>query len=161
MLLKVGDEAPDFVLPSVTGEQKDTIRLSDYRGKKNVVIAFYAADWTPVCTAQIPAYNADFDKFAAHDAQVIGISADSIFSHIAWQKRDVGMLKYPLASDFYPHGEVAKKYGVLREGDPLPGISQRAVFVVDKKGKIAMAHLYELGQQPDNEDVFDVLKKLG
>jgi peroxiredoxin (alkyl hydroperoxide reductase subunit C) len=158
--LKVGDEAPDFNIPSVTGEEKGSVRLSDYRGKKNVVIAFYAADWTPVCTAQIPAYNADIDKFTEYDTQIIGISADSIFSHIAWQKRDVGTLKYPLASDFYPHGEVAKKYGVLREGDPLPGISQRAVFVVDKRGHIAMARIYELGQQPDNEDVFEVLRKL-
>jgi len=80
---------------------------------------------------------------------------------MAWQKRDIGMLQYPLASDFYPHGEVATKYGVLRKRDPIPGISDRAVFVVDKQGKIAMAKLYELGQQPDNEDVFEVLKTLG
>ena len=108
----------------------------------------------------MPAYNADLDKFAGFDAQVVGISMDSIFSHIAWQKRDIGMLNYPLASDFYPHGVVAKKFGVLREGDPLPGISERAVFVIDKQGKIAMAKKYELGQQPDNEDAFEVLRKL-
>jgi alkyl hydroperoxide reductase subunit AhpC len=108
----------------------------------------------------MPAYNADLDKFAGYDAQVVGISCDSIPSHIAWQKRDIGLLNYPLASDFYPHGDVAQKYGVLREGDPIPGISQRAVFVVDKKGKIAMAKQYELGQQPDNEDAFEVLRKL-
>jgi peroxiredoxin len=108
----------------------------------------------------MPAYNADLDKFAGYDAQVVGISSDSIPSHIAWQKRDIGLLNYPLASDFYPHGDVAQKYGVLREGDPIPGISQRAVFVVDKKGKIAMAKQYELGQQPDNEDAFEVLRKL-
>jgi len=108
----------------------------------------------------MPAYNADLDKFAGYDAQVVGISADSIFSHIAWQKRDIGLLNYPLASDFYPHGEVMKKYGVMREGDPIPGISDRAVFVVDKEGKIAMAKLYELGEQPENEDVFEVLRTL-
>ncbi len=109
----------------------------------------------------MPAYNADLDKFAGYDAQVVGISVDSIPSHIAWQKRDIGVLNYPLASDFYPHGEVAKKFGVLREGDPIPGINERAVFVIDKQGKIAMAKVYELGQQPDNEDAFEVLRKLG
>ncbi len=108
----------------------------------------------------MPAYNADLDKFAGYDAQVVGISVDSIFSHIAWQKRDIGMLNYPLASDFYPHAEVIKKYDVLRTGEPIPGISERAVFVVDKQGKLAMAKLYELGQQPDNEEVFEVLKTL-
>jgi len=108
----------------------------------------------------MPAYNADLDRFAGFDAQVVGISSDSIFCHIAWQKRDIGMLNYPLASDFYPHGAVAAKYGVLREGNPIPGITERAVFVVDKQGKIAMARLYELGQQPDNADAFEVLEKL-
>ena len=108
----------------------------------------------------MPAYNADLDKFAGLDAQVVGISVDSIFSHIAWQKRDIGLLKYPLASDFYPHGEVIKKYGVLREGDPIPGISERAVFVIDKQGKIAMSKVYELGDQPDMNDVWEVLEKL-
>jgi len=108
----------------------------------------------------MPAYSADLDKFAGLNAQVVGISVDSLFSHIAWQKRDIGMMNYPLASDFYPHGEVIKKYGVLREGDPIPGISERAVFVVDKQGKIAMAKLYELGRQPDNNDIFEVLEKL-
>ncbi len=108
----------------------------------------------------MPAYNADLDKFAGFDAQVVGISVDSIFSHIAWQKRDIGLLKYPLASDFYPHAEVIKKYGVLRTGDPIPGISERAVFVVDKQGKIAMSKVYELGDQPDINDVWEVLEKL-
>lgn len=108
----------------------------------------------------MPAYNADLDRFAGLNAQVVGISSDSIFSHIAWQKRDIGILAYPLASDFFPHGEVAIKYGVLREGPPLPGITERAVFIVDEQGKIAMAKMYEIGQQPDNQDAFDVLKEL-
>jgi alkyl hydroperoxide reductase subunit AhpC len=108
----------------------------------------------------MPAYNADLEKFAGFDAQVLGVSVDSIPSHIAWQQKAVGKLNYPLASDFYPHGAVAKKFGVLREGDPIPGINERAVFIVDKKGKIAFAKVYDLGQQPDNEDCFDVLRKL-
>ncbi len=108
----------------------------------------------------MPAYNADLEKFAGFDAQVLGVSVDSIPSHIAWQQKAVGKLNYPLASDFYPHGSVAKKFGVLREGDPIPGINERAVFIVDKKGKIAFAKVYDLGQQPDNEDCFEVLRKL-
>lgn len=108
----------------------------------------------------MPAYNADLEKFAGYDAQVLGVSVDSIPSHIAWQQKAVGKLNYPLASDFYPHGAVAKKFGVLREGDPIPGINERAVFIVDKKGKIAFAKVYDLGQQPDNEDCFEVLRKL-
>jgi len=108
----------------------------------------------------MPAYNADLERFAGFDAQVLGMSVDSIPSHIAWQQKSVGTLNYPLASDFYPHGEVAKKYGVLREGDPIPGINERAVFIVDKQGKIAFAKVYDLGQQPDNEDLFEVLRKL-
>jgi peroxiredoxin len=108
----------------------------------------------------MPAYNADLDKFAGYDAQVLGMSVDSIPSHIAWQKRDIGMLNYPLCSDFYPHGATATKFGVLRESDPIPGINERSVFVIDKQGKVAFAKVYPLDQQPDNEEVFDVLRKL-
>ena len=74
----------------------------------------------------MPAYNSALEKFAGFDAQVVGISGDSIFSHIAWQEKAIGILRYPLASDFHPHGNVAKTYGVFREGPPLPGISERA-----------------------------------
>ena len=108
----------------------------------------------------MPAYDRDLDKFAGFNAQVVGVSVDSVFSHIAWQQHDIGPLRYPLCSDFYPHGAVAKKYGVFREGDPIPGINERAVFIVDKAGKIAFSKLYELGEQPPNQDCFEVLRKL-
>ncbi len=108
----------------------------------------------------MPAYDRDLAKFAGFNAQVVGVSVDSVFSHIAWQKHDIGTLHYPLCSDFYPHGAVAKKFGVFRDGDPIPGINERAVFIVDKKGKIAFSKLYELGQQPPNEDCFAALRKL-
>src|SRR5205823_10408495 len=107
------------------------------------------------------AYSRELDKFAAHDAQVLGISVDSTWSHIAWQEKEIGKLNYPLASDFYPHGEVAQKYGVFRAGDPIPGINERAVFIVDKEGKIAFAKVYALDKAPDNEECFDVMRKLG
>lgn len=108
----------------------------------------------------MPAYNADYDKFAGLDAQVVGISCDSTYCHIGWQEKEIGLLKYPLASDFFPHGAVAQKYGILRSGPPLAGISERAIFVVDKAGKIAFVKLYELGEQPPNEEVLAALGKL-
>ena len=108
----------------------------------------------------MPAYNADLEKFAGYDAQVVGISVDSVFSHLEWQKRDIGLLRYPLCSDFWPHGEVARQFGVFREGPPLPGINERAVFLLDKQGKIAFSRVYELGQSPPNSEVLEALRKL-
>ena len=108
----------------------------------------------------MPAYNADLEKFAGYDAQVVGISVDSVFSHLEWQKRDIGLLRYPLCSDFWPHGEVARQFGVFREGPPLPGINERAVFLLDKQGKIAFRKVYELGQSPPNSEVLEALRKL-
>ena len=158
--LKIGDEVPDFELPAVVGNIKQRFKLSDYRGKKNVVLAFYPADWTPVCASQLPALSADAEKIAGYDAQIVAISADSIPSHTAWQNKEIGILGFPLASDFYPHGKVALEFGILREGDPLPGVNERAVFIVDKNGKLAFAKVYPIGQVPDNEDIFEALKKL-
>jgi len=108
----------------------------------------------------LPGYNSELERFSGYDAQVVGISVDSIPSHMAWQKKEIGIMNFPLASDFYPHGEVARRYGVLREGDPIPGISDRAVFVVGKNGKLAFAKVYPISQVPDNEEVFEVLRKL-
>lgn len=106
------------------------------------------------------AYKRDLPKFAEQNAQVVGISNDSIYSHISWQEKSIGWQDYALASDYWPHGAVAQKYGVLREGDPLPGISDRAVFVIDKQGKIVFSKVYELGQEPDNEEYLAVLRGL-
>lgn len=88
------------------------------------------------------------------------MSVDSVFSHVAWQKFEVGMLNFPLGSDFYPHGAVAEKYGILRTGEPLPGINERAVFIIDKEGIIRDVSILELGEVPDNEDAFEVLRRL-
>jgi alkyl hydroperoxide reductase subunit AhpC len=106
------------------------------------------------------AYSRELDKFAAYDAQVMGISVDSTWSHIAWQEKEIGKVNYPLLSDFYPHGEIARKYDVFREGDPIPGINERAIYIVDKTGKIVFAQLYELGESPDNQDVYEALERL-
>ncbi len=107
----------------------------------------------------MPGYQADLEKFTGYDAQVVGISVDSVASHIAWQK-SLGGLNYPLASDFYPHGAVAELYGVLRTGPPLPGISERAIFIVDKAGKIAFARIYALSTIPDNGELFAALEQI-
>ena len=106
------------------------------------------------------AYSRDLEKFAALDAQVLGISVDSTWSHIAWQEKEIGKLRYPLIADFFPHGETAQKYGVFRPGDPIPGINERAIFIIDKGGKIVFAQLYELGEAPDNSDVMVVLQQM-
>jgi peroxiredoxin len=109
----------------------------------------------------MPAYNADLAKFASFNVQVVGISPDSPYSHIAWQKKDIGRMNYPLLCDFWPHGGVADQYGILRrEGPPLAGISERAIFIVDKEGKIAFSKIYELGQQPPNEDLLEALDRM-
>jgi alkyl hydroperoxide reductase subunit AhpC len=106
------------------------------------------------------AYSRELETFAALDAQVLGVSVDSTWSHIAWQDKEIGKLRYPLASDFYPHGQIAQKYDVFRSGDPIPGINERAIYIVDKHGKIVFAQLYELGEAPDNRDVLEVLERL-
>ena len=94
------------------------------------------------------------------DAQVVGISIDSIVSHIAFQEHETGKLSYPLCSDFYPHGEIAQRYGVLRLGPPIPGITERAIFIVNKEGTIVFRNIYHLGEQPDLDEVLAVLRKL-
>ena len=104
----------------------------------------------------MPSYEADKLRFADADAQVLGISVDSIPSHVAWAK-SLGGISYDLLADFHPKGEVAMKYGAYREID---GFSNRDLFIVDKKGKIAYIDRHELLDQPNNEELFDVLKRL-
>jgi alkyl hydroperoxide reductase subunit AhpC len=108
----------------------------------------------------MPAYAVERDQFAGLNAQVVGISVDSIFSHIAWQKKDIGLLNYPLCSDFYPHAGVIQQYGLLREGPPLPGISERSIVIVDKTGKIAWMQQYRLDQVPDIDEIFEALRQI-
>ena len=103
----------------------------------------------------LEAAAADFTRL---NAQVVGISADSIPSHLAWQQHKVGTLSYPLASDFYPHAEVIRRYGLLREGPPIPGISNRAVIIVDKAGKVAWKKVYDLPTKPDVEEILAALQ---
>ena len=107
------------------------------------------------------AYSSYLPRFAEYDAQVVGISPDSIYSHLAWQEKSIGWQDFPMASDYWPHAGVAQQYGILRLGEPLPGINDRAVFIVDKQGKIFFARVYELGQEPDYEELVAELAKQG
>ncbi len=109
---------------------------------------------------QVPEFDARSKEFAAMNAQVLDISVDSIVSHIAWRQREVGPVRIPLCSDFYPHGEVTKKFDILREGAPVPGISERAAFVVDKAGKIAFTRIYPIDQLPNVEELLQALREL-
>ncbi len=154
MSVEVGDMAPDFELKSHNGGK--AVKLSDYRGNKNVLIAFYPLSFTPVCSAQIPSYEADLTRFAENDTEVVAISVDSVPTHAAWAK-SLGGVSYDILSDFEPKGEIAKAYGAYIEDK---GFSERALFVIDKEGKIVYKDIHELGKQPDNEVIFDVLRKL-
>lgn len=126
--LKVGDVAPDFTLPSTTGKQ---VTLSEFRGKKNVVLAFYPAAFTGGCTKEMTSYGANLAKFEDMDTQVFGISTDNTPSQRVFAEQ-IGA-KFPMLSDFL-HRKVSKDYGVLMESR---GLANRATFVIDKEGKIA------------------------
>ncbi len=104
----------------------------------------------------MPAYEADLERFKGYDAQVLGISVDSVPCNTAWAKT-LGGLSYDLLSDFEPKGEVARKFSAYREKD---GISERALFIVDKEGKIAFKDIHDISDQPDNEELFEILRKL-
>ena len=108
----------------------------------------------------MPALNANLATFAGLNAQVLDISVDSVSSHIAWQKKEIGMMEFPLCADFYPHAGVSTQYGILREAPPVPGISERAAFIVDTNGKLAFAKIYPLEALPDKEELLAALRKL-
>lgn len=150
--VKIGQPAPDFTLPSVSGEK---ISLSQFRGKKNVVLSFVPAAWTPVCSDQWPGYNIAKDIFTQNDAILLGITVDNIPTLFAWTNQ-MGQLWFPVLSDFWPHGAVAKKYGVLRSN----GVSERALFVIDKKGIIRFIDVHDINKRPPLEDLAGALEKL-
>ena len=150
--VKIGEQAPDFTLPSVSGEK---VTLSHYRGQKNVVISFVPAAWTPVCSDQWPGYNIVKGMFDMNDAVLLGITVDNIPTLFAWTKQ-MGKLWFPVLSDFWPHGEVAARYGVLRSD----GISERALFYIDKKGIIRDIQVSDINKRPDLEYCATVLEQM-
>jgi peroxiredoxin (alkyl hydroperoxide reductase subunit C) len=150
--VKVGDPAPDFTLPTVSGEK---ITLSQYRGKKHVVISFVPAAWTPVCSDQWPGYNIAREMFDQNDAVLLGITVDNIPTLYAWTKQ-MGKLWFPVLSDFWPHGEVAEKYGVLRSS----GVTERALIFIDKKGIIQEIQVSDINVRPDLVQCATALEKM-
>jgi alkyl hydroperoxide reductase subunit AhpC len=108
----------------------------------------------------VPELDSRREQFAALNAQVLDISVDSIPSHLAWQQKELGRVQIPMCSDFFPHGQVTQAFGILREGTPVPGISERAAFIIDKSGRIAFAQVYALDELPDMDQIFAELMKL-
>lgn len=150
--LKAGMPAPSFTLPSIAG---DRVSLDQYRGKKNVVISFAPAAWTPVCSDQWPGYNILKDVFDNNNAVLLGITVDNLPTLNAWTK-EMGNLWFPVLSDFWPHGAVAKKYSVLRS----TGVSERALFIIDKKGIIRYVDVHDINKRPPLEVLVRELEKL-
>jgi peroxiredoxin (alkyl hydroperoxide reductase subunit C) len=150
--VKVGEMAPDFTLKAVSGGK---VALSDYRGRRNVVISFVPAAWTPVCSDQWPGYNIAENLFKQNGAILIGISVDNIPTLYAWTNQ-MGKLWFPVLSDFYPHGKVAARYGVLRSD----GTAERALFVIDRKGIIRYIDVHDINKRPPLEDLIRELEKL-
>lgn len=149
--LKVGDKAPDFTLKSGAGEEW---HLNDFRGKKNVVLAFVPFAFSSVCSAQLPSYEAELDRFNDLDSEVVSISMDSGYTLTAWSK-SMGT-SFPLLSDFYPQGKVVDIYGVRHQA----GMAERALFGIDKEGVIRFIEIQDSpGNMPDNENLFEALRR--
>lgn len=150
--VRIGEKAPGFLLPSVSGKK---VSLEDYYGKKNIVLSFVPAAWTPVCSDQWPGYNIVKELFDAHDAVLLGITVDNIPTLFSWTNQ-MGRLWFPVLSDFWPHGQTAEKYGILR----TDGTSERALFVLDKKGVIRYIDVHDINVRPSLEILFNELEKL-
>jgi peroxiredoxin len=149
--LAVGTHAPDFHLKD-TPDQR--VALSDFAGRL-VVLAFYPADFSPVCGNEMSLFNELLEEFRRYDAQILGISVDNVWCHLAFAKdRNI---QFPLLSDFHPKGEVSKAYNAYREQD---GESERALYVIDRDGKIAWSHISPIGINPGADGVLDALERL-
>jgi peroxiredoxin len=151
MILEKGMPAPGFEL-NATPDQK--LKLSDFKGKR-VILAFYPADWSPVCSDQMALYNEMLKIFHQYNAEILGISVDSKWCHMAFgQNRK---LHFPLLADFEPKGEVSRAYGIYNEEE---GESHRALFVIDEKGIIQWSYLSPDGINPGADGILDALDKL-
>lgn len=149
--LVAGVAAPEFQL-NATPDQ--TVKLSDFRGNP-VILAFYPADWSPVCGDQMSLYNEILAEFRSHGAQLLGISVDGVWCHRAFA--DARRLHFPLLADFEPKGEVARAFGVYRTGE---GISERALFVLDTGGVVRWSYVSPLGVNPGADGILEALEKL-
>jgi peroxiredoxin len=151
MALQAGKQAPDFSL-STTPDQR--VSLRDFRGR-NVVLAFYPADWSPVCSDQLPIYSELMPEFRKLGAEVLGLSVDGVWCHLAFAKNR--NLRFPLLADFEPKGEVARTYDVYRKGE---GVSERALFVIDREGMIRWSYVSPIGVNPGADGILEALEGL-
>jgi peroxiredoxin len=150
-ILTAGSVAPDFTL-RVTPDQDLT--LSDLKGKP-VILAFYPADWSPVCGDQVTLYNELLPEFHKYDAELLGISVDGVWCHAAFARDR--HLHFPLLADFEPKGEVARKYRAYRARE---GVCERALFVLDRQGTIAWSYLSPIAVNPGADGILDALEEL-
>jgi peroxiredoxin len=150
-LLQPGTPAPDFTLHSTPDQ---TVSLSELRGRP-VILAFYPADWSPVCGDQMALYNQILTEFSEYDAELIGISVDGVWCHAAFA-RDRN-LHFPLLADFEPKGAVARQYGAYREHD---GTTERALFVIDADGVIRWSYCSPVGVNPGADGILRALEAL-
>ncbi len=152
MSISVGQAAPDFTLPN---QDKKEVKLSDFAGKKNVVLVWYPLDWSPTCTNEHACFVNDMKQFEMLDAEVLGVSVDSVWSHKAFaEKMDI---KYSLLADFHPRGAMSEKYGVYLADK---GIAGRAIAIVNKAGKIAWFKNYDIPVVPDIKEVAAALSQV-
>ena len=152
MSATIGAPAPEFTLKDQS--QKD-VSLASFRGKKRVVLVFYPLDWSPVCTNEHVCLVNDMKRFDHLDAQVLGLSVDSVWSHKAYAEK-MG-ITYPLLADFQPRGAVAEKYGVFLADK---GITGRAIAIIDKSGKVAWFKNYDIPTVPDLKEVEEALARI-
>ncbi len=157
-ILKEQTQAPDFSLPigngALNASPENTFTLSDMKGQ-NVILAFYPADWSTVCSSQIALYNELIPTFKEYNAQVIGISVDGTFCHRAFKEHN--NLSIELLCDFEPKGKVSKLYGAYNSDF---GISQRAIFVIDKNGVIRYSYLSPIDKNPGAKEILETLKTI-
>ena len=149
MPIAVGQPAPAFTLKDQ--HQKD-VNLADYAGKRNVVLIFYPLDFSPICTNEHACFVNDLKQFESLDAQVLGLSVDSVWAHKAFAEK-MG-IHYPLLADFQPRGAMSEKYGVFL---PEKGITGRSIFIIDKQGKVAWLKHYDIPVVPDIKEVASAL----
>ena len=149
--LDAGTVAPEFTLPAGPDQE---VKLSDLRGKP-VILAFYPADWSPVCGDQMALYNEVLPEFEKYAAQLWGISVDGVWCHRAFSQ--ARHLRFPLLSDFEPKGGVARRYGVYRTGD---GVTERALFVLDRDGVIRWSHVSPIDINPGADGILRALEQL-
>ena len=150
-ILSPGQPAPDFALPC---SPEQLTRLSELRGKP-VVLAFYPADWSPVCGDQVTLYNECLEEFGEFDAHVLGVSVDSPWCHKAYASSK--KLRFPLLADFEPKGAVSRLYGAYNEGT---GTSERALFVIDAAGVIRWSYLSPVDINPGADGILTALESL-